>query len=250
MNQETFKPISVKNPNVNRFSFFLRCLFDLQLKTIVQFLRPEMQCLPAGRIIDIGAGESPWRDWLPKHCKYQGLDIKNAAEFGMKIPKDVKLYSGKQIPFAENEFSGAFCIEVLEHTQDPTLLLQEIHRVLKKNAPLLLTTPWSARRHHTPYDFHRFTKEQLTLLLQKNGFKNISVKERGNEYCVIFNKLLMIIFRNTKNISLLSFWYKLPLIFLLTPITGLFFVLSHISLLIPLEGSEDPLGYFCKAVKK
>jgi hypothetical protein len=57
--EESFKPISVNSPASRPFIFSLRCVVDLQFKTIADYLRVEMAGMPPGAIIDVGAGESP-----------------------------------------------------------------------------------------------------------------------------------------------------------------------------------------------
>jgi len=48
----------------------------------------------------------------------------------------------EELPFADNSFAGALCCEVLEHlTADPIRMLATIHRVLKADGWLVLTTP-------------------------------------------------------------------------------------------------------------
>lgn len=150
MTDERFKPISVKPPSSSPFLFKLRSLVDLQLGTIAGQLRPEMALL-SGRVLDVGAGESPWREWLGPSCTYLGVDIDNAKEYGMSEKKpDVIYYDGGRIPYPDSHFDAVICIEVLEHAVSPDQLLSEISRVLKSGAPLLMTVPWSARRHHIP----------------------------------------------------------------------------------------------------
>lgn len=252
MTQETFKPISVKSPTKNRIVFKMRCLVDLQLKTIFDFLKNELKMLPSGNIIDVGAGDAPWKDLLPPSCSYKGIDIYDSKAFGMNQQNnDITYYDGRNIPLDANSFDGAICIEVLEHAIDPDFLIKEIARILKPNAPLLLTAPWSARRHHIPFDYHRFTREGLFEILSKNGFKNILIKERGNDYCVVFNKNLIMLIRNLKKLSLKNFFYKLPLIAFVFFCCVITFFISHISLVFAQneDKSEDPLGYFCKSYK-
>src|SRR5437868_1828576 len=100
--QEVFQPIAVAPPSHNPLLFKLRCLIDLQLGTITHYLKPAIKDFPGGKIIDIGAGESPWREWLPSHCRYYGLDVKHASEFGMKQEgRDIIYYEGKKMPFDE-----------------------------------------------------------------------------------------------------------------------------------------------------
>ncbi|MFA6303586.1 MAG: class I SAM-dependent methyltransferase [Legionella sp.] len=246
---ETFKPIAVQDPTAKPWLFKLRCLIDLQLDTIVKYLRPELAKLQ-GKVLDVGAGQSPWRGWLAKDTEYQGIDIKNSSEFGMSVTdQGLIYYDGAIMPLQDNSYDHVLCIEVLEHALDPELLLSEIARVLRQGGTLLLTVPWSARRHHIPYDFHRFTFERLTILFVNAGFTNIEIKERGNDIHVIANKLLVLNLRLLKpTISLSNLW-KLTLGLFCLPITAIFLIFAHISKFSKLGSNEDPLGYFVKGVK-
>jgi 2-polyprenyl-3-methyl-5-hydroxy-6-metoxy-1,4-benzoquinol methylase len=162
MNTESFKPISVKPPSSNPTLFWLRCQVDLQLGSIAKPLRPAMAAL-RGDVLDVGAGESPWREWLPQGTAYHGVDVANADDYGMRKQHDVIYYDGKTLPFQAARFDGAICIEVLEHVEGPEAFMAELARVLKPRSTLLLTVPWSTRRHHIPHDYHRFTRERLQI---------------------------------------------------------------------------------------
>jgi len=249
--QENFKPISVKAPSSNKTLFRLRCLVDLQLSTIVRYLHPAMGRL-SGNVLDIGAGESPWREWLPPPAIYYGIDIGNAEEFGMHPARDgVTYYDGQSIPFPDGTFDGAICIEVLEHVEDPDSLVAEIARCLKSDAALLLTVPWSARRHHIPHDYHRFTRERLLRLLEANGFTKIEVVERGSDISTIASKLVVLSLRLAPRWNhLLQRLWMLPLFLLMIPVTAAFLVSAHLAELLGAGAKEDPLGYFVRAVRR
>jgi SAM-dependent methyltransferase len=245
--REHFKPVPVTGPSASPLKFRLRCLLDLQLATIVQFLRPALASFPRGRILDVGAGQSPWREWLPQGTAYAGLDVANADDFGMTQKADITFYDGRTIPFPDATFDGAICIEVLEHTEDPERVLWEIARVLRPGAPLLLSVPWSARRHHVPFDFHRFTRERLQAMLAGQGFVGVDVRERGDDVAVIANKLLVLAVRIAKSCSLRNFIAAAPLATLFGLFAVLMLVAAHVSLWLGLGSPEDPLGYFCTA---
>jgi SAM-dependent methyltransferase len=246
---EGFKPVPVTLPGASPWKFALRCVVDLQLATIVKPLRPALAQLPPGTVVDVGAGQSPWRGWMPAHCRYVGLDIANAGDFGMSRGEDITYYDGKTIPFPPRTFDAALCIEVLEHAEDPDALLAEIARVLKPGAPLLLTVPWSARRHHIPFDFHRFTRERLLHILATHGFTDIAVEERGDDIAAIANKLVVLALRTLKSVSLKNFVLALPFGLFFGALAGLMLCIAHVSLAFGLGGREDPLGYFCTARK-
>jgi len=96
--KELFKPIPVSSPKDNPLLFFIRCLVDLQLKTITDFLVLELSTL-TNDILDIGAGNAPWKSFLQPGIKYTGLDIENANEFAMLKNEDIIYYPGGGIPF-------------------------------------------------------------------------------------------------------------------------------------------------------
>jgi SAM-dependent methyltransferase len=251
MGSESFQPIPVKPPSANPLAFALRLLVDLQLASIVKPLRPAMRTLPRGAILDVGAGRSPWREWLPAHCVYVGLDVHTASDFSMPPPAaDVRLYDGGPMPFDDGHFDGALCIEVLEHAEDPDELLGEIARVLKPGAPLLLTVPWSARRHHIPHDFHRFARERLQALLTKHGFTDVAISERGDDVDVIANKLIVLTHGSLKRTTLLNAVLMLPLALVFGLMAAVMLLVCHLPRGWGLGSDADPLGYFCRAVKK
>lgn len=250
MTTEQFQPVAVRPPSQGQLAFKVRCFFDLQLDSICHALRPAMREL-SGTVLDVGAGQSPWREWLPDGARYIGIDVENASEFGMRPQQaDVIYYDGQTIPFPDQHFDAAFCIEVLEHVPVPEKLIGELARVLSDDATLLLSVPWSARRHHIPHDYHRFTPERLHDLLSSGGFANINITERGNDISVIANKLLVLtvrLLRPKRAASLL--WTFIPGV-LCGGLTLGFVLAAHCAARFDLGAKEDPLGYFVKARRK
>ncbi len=243
---ESSKPIPVMPPSRNPALFRVRCWIDLQLGSIAKALRPAMAGLH-GDVLDVGAGESPWRDWLPPGAVYYGIDVQGAADYGMSRQPDVVYYDGRSIPYPAARFDGAICIEVLEHVEEPEPFLAEIARVLKPRSALLLTMPWSARRHHLPHDFQRFTREKLLLVLQRAGFEQVDIRERGNDVSAIANKLIVLAIRLLKPQRPIAMVWCLPLGVVVAPMAVAMLAASHVSVALGLGAKEDPLGYFVQA---
>lgn len=246
---EGFQPVAVGSPARHPALFALRCVVDVQLATIARPLREALRSV-RGAVLDVGAGLSPWRDWLPEGVQYQGIDVGNAAEFGMGTARpDLIYYDGALMPLAAGRFDAALCIEVLEHAADPLALLSEIARVLRPGGRLILSVPWSARRHHVPHDYHRFTRERLASLLGAAGFADISIAERGNDIGAIANKLVVLSLRLAVPRPLWHLVWTWPLFVLVAPLAGGFLAAAHASMALGLGSREDPLGYFVQATR-
>ena len=247
--KEGFQPIAVMSPANHPCLFKLRCLVDLQLDTIVKNLRPALVHI-TGSVLDVGAGQSPWRAWLQEATSYQGIDVGYSNEFGMGPSRpDIIYYDGKLMPFDGATFDCILCIEVLEHSEDPQLLLSEIARVIRPLGTVLLSVPWSAREHHLPHDYHRFTRQRLQCLFTENGFGDVEIRERGNDICTIANKLTILTVRLFAPPSRQCFHilWSYPLGMLSGMLAVCFIVAAHVSVALEMGSNQDPLGYFVKA---
>lgn len=244
---EAFQPIAIRPPSDNRALFAVRCLLDLQLLTTFRFLRTELRTCK-GRVLDVGAGQAPWRDLL-KHAEYAGLDLESASEFGMQRLPGIVYYDGGRIPFPDGSFDHILCSEVLEHVPDSGAFVAELSRVLRNGGTLILTVPWSARLHHLPHDYFRFTRYALTTLLATGGFTNVRVEERGDDIAVVANKLLVMTIRLLRPRRLWRAVWTWPLAAVVAPLTIMVLIAAHVSLVLRLGSREDPLGYGVVALK-
>jgi SAM-dependent methyltransferase len=244
---EAFKPIAIRPPSANPLLFAMRCVIDLQLLTTYRFLARE---LPAcrGRVLDVGAGEAPWRELL-SGAEYVGLDVESAAEFGMQRQPGIVYYPGGRFPFDDASFACVMTSEVLEHVPDPAAFAAELARVLAPGGRLILTVPWSARLHHLPNDYFRFTRYALRSLVEATGLQVQRLDERGNDVAVVANKLIVIGVRLLLPKRRLDAIWTWPLALLMTPVILTFVAAAHVALRLGLGSREDPLGYGLVALK-
>lgn len=222
-------------------------MVDLQLLTIFHFLRRELSVCK-GSVLDVGAGQSPWRDLL-EHVRYVGIDVESAETFGMQRNAGIIYYDGVDIPFPDGEFDHVLCVEVLEHVQNPEALLAEILRVLRQGGTLVMTVPWSARLHHLPHDYGRFSRFGLIRLLGSAGFSPVTIVERGNDIAVIANKLLVLTIRLLRPRRRLNLLWSWPLAALVGTVATAFLIAAQVAVRWRLGAEEDPLGYGVVAVK-
>jgi len=101
------------------------------------------------------------------------IDEKSGANYIIDICKN----NEKEVP--SSTFDIIVCTEVLEHTLNPFLAIEEIHRLLKPEGVLLMSTPFDFRIHGPLPDCWRFTEHGIKALL--NDFEIIEIKALENE---------------------------------------------------------------------
>jgi SAM-dependent methyltransferase len=242
---EAVKPVPIRHGDgfAGRFAFRLRSLVDLQLLTCLRFLSPRLAGMQ-GRVLDVGCGEMPFRRLLPRVALYTGIDVPAAGAFGMRDHADVASFDGRHVPFPDASFDHVLCTEVLEHAEDPVGLIAEMRRVLRPGGTIAVTVPFAARVHHAPHDYHRFTRFRLEQMFA--GFADVRVQERGDEFAVIANKLIVVCLRFARP-GRPAAW---PLLLLALPPAALALALAHVSLVLGWGSSADPLGYGVAARKE
>lgn len=122
-----------------------------------------------GMLLDVGCGRAPYRDVFSRVDRYVGLDRRRGSI--------ADVYGdGMVLPFREGCFDTVFCSQALEHVPEPSRMMGEMVRVLKKGGILILTAPHMWGIHEEPRDYFRFTSYGLAYLAQKSGLEGVTVR--------------------------------------------------------------------------
>lgn len=135
-------------------------------------LRRELALL-RGRILDVGCGDMPYRDWLPRAQVVVGID----EVVGPKVNRVAM--AGVRWPFADHEFDAVLCTQVLEHVESADFLVKECFRCLKPGGRAIFTAPFIYGEHGSPKDFFRFSAFGLRSVLSRAGFEVLLEKKQG-----------------------------------------------------------------------
>jgi SAM-dependent methyltransferase len=123
------------------------------------------------RLVDFGAGNSPYRPLLSDHvAEYIACDLagNETADRVLERP-DV-------LPFDDRSVDIVLSSQVLEHTVAPDLYLSECARVLPEGGLLVLSTHGVWRYHPDPVDLWRWTSEGLKRSVTRAGFSIVSFR--------------------------------------------------------------------------
>jgi SAM-dependent methyltransferase len=245
--EEVFKPIKHEPPTnfYSKIKYFGRMILDLQILTIHNDLKKELPKFN-GKVLDIGCGNSPYKHMLNKSKTiYYGIDVNESVEFEYFNP-NVIYFDGEKIPFSDESFDAIICTEVFEHVYNFQRLANEMHRVCKPNAKLIITIPFSARFHYIPHDYFRYTPSALEKIF--SNFHKIEVKNRGTDVLSICSKIIVLFFRNIipdkfSKLILLPFWI------LSSPFICLIILIAHLCYITNIGSNLDPIGYTIKLIK-
>lgn len=134
-----------------------------------------------GKLLDVGCGKMPYKQYILENSEineYIGLDIDTALEYDKAVKPDYT-WDGNNIPFENNSYDVILATEVLEHCPNPTSIISEMYRVLKKDGIILITVPFLWPLHEVPYDEYRYTPFALKRIFKDAGFQNITINAGG-----------------------------------------------------------------------
>ena len=155
------------------------------------WLYPNLCKFLKGKTLDIGSGIG---DFVEFRKNTIGVDINpDNVKWCQEKNLDVRLMDLNILPFHDLEFDSVNLDNVLEHIEDPTLLLNEIDRVLNNNGILQVGVPGilgfaNAPDHEIFYSktdlIHLFTTRGYELIkLYDMPFKFQWLDKRLHQYC-------------------------------------------------------------------
>ena len=124
-----------------------------------------------GRILDFGGGQgASYMPFLPDDIKLLSVNIDDQYS-----PTHL-IAPGDPLPFEDDSFDGAICLNVLEHIYDTRFALDEMFRVLRPGATLHVSVPFIFRVHGHPDDYSRHTSSWWRETMQRVGFAEMKIQ--------------------------------------------------------------------------
>lgn len=159
-----------------------RAVHSRRVESLTKHLRP---LLPyTGKVLDVGCGDGWLASLLAQQLpttQFSGIDV--LVRDQTHVP--VAHFDGITIPYPDNHFEAVMLIDVLHHTDDPSVLLREAARVSRQHVILkdhtrdgiaaratLRMMDWVGNAHHgvaLPYNY--LSLAEWMLMFEEVGLK-------------------------------------------------------------------------------
>jgi len=150
--------------------------------------------IPEGAwVLDAGAGEGQYKHYFD-HTRYVGVDLA-VGDSGWDYSQLDLLADLRALPFADNDFDAAVCIQTLEHVNEPMQVINEIGRVLRPGGRFYLSAPMSWHQHQKPHDYFRYTSFGFQHMLQNSSLRVLEMRPMGGYFWFL-----------SFNLQLLHYW--------------------------------------------
>lgn len=213
-----FIPRNINNDNetkssyhfYNSKSFFIR--YYAYLPFIYSLKKAKFN--KSSQVLDIGCSDGPFLPSLNYYAKkITAIDISEDLVKKSKKLTDTMLYKSKKIslltsdglalPFKDECFNLVFCLEVLEHVKNPSTVIEEIYRVLKKNGVFICTIPVEIGPSLlireiigkiTKFNRPHYTRKELirNAMFRKPGFRSSDMSHKNFDWRLIKKEVQLV----------------------------------------------------------
>lgn len=126
------------------------------------------------RILDIGSGSMAWKEYFfEKGAIYVGVDL-NCDR------RPHAVMQAEHLAVAQTSCEVAICLAVLEHADEPQMILNEIARILRPQGRLVLQTHGIYPYHPDPQDHWRWTHTGIVRIIKQSGLQVRAIYPSGN----------------------------------------------------------------------
>lgn len=121
-----------------------------------------------GGLVDLGCGKAPlYATYRPYVDSVTCVDWGNSVHASPYL--DVQTSLSERLPFDDGQFDTILLSDVLEHIADPSLLWDEMARIVAPGGHVILNVPFLYCIHESPHDYYRYTSFALKRFAELRG---------------------------------------------------------------------------------
>ncbi len=186
-NISEWKPTKIENKGdqfyVNRFGVGAGSLYmTLEDFRVTNLFKSYLK----GHLVDLGCGNVPYYRWYKDQVEHITCVDWSQSRHNEKFI-DVFANLSQSLPLESESVDCVFSTSVLEHINEPLILLKEIKRVLRQDGYLILSVPFLYNLHEEPADYYRYTPYCLEHLANSVELELLSLQHYGSGFGVLID---------------------------------------------------------------
>lgn len=133
------------------------------------------------RVLDVGCGVKPYYPWFAAAAEYVGVDVQENPHADLHGAVEA-------LPVGDSTFDVVLATQLLEHVDDPSAAVRELHRATAPGGRVLASTHGVMVYHPNPVDYWRWTHAGLARLFERAGdWERVTVEPcAGTTACLGF----------------------------------------------------------------
>jgi len=163
---------------------------DLRYRALFDVLRAHCR----GRVLDVGGGG------FVTTAIDAGIDFErwtvvepSAADLPAVVDPRVEAVVGDgcALVFPDASFDTVLSIQVLEHVFEPIRMIEELYRVARPGAAVVVMAPQTANIHHAPHHYQNLTRYWLEEAATRLGAEVVEYHAMGGAWSSTASRLLL-----------------------------------------------------------
>jgi SAM-dependent methyltransferase len=163
---------------------------NLQYRALFDVLRRHTR----GDVLDVGGGGFVG-DAMAAGVQFDAWTVVEPHEADLPSVSDPRVHAivgdGCALDHADASFDTVLSIQVLEHVFEPIRMLEELHRVARPGAAIIVMVPQTANVHHAPHHYQNLTRYWLEEAAQRLGAEVVEYHALGGAWSTIASRLLL-----------------------------------------------------------
>ena len=163
---------------------------DLRYRVLFDVLRRHCN----GSVLDAGGGSFVTKA-MGARVSFTGWTIVEPSAASLPAVPDSRVErvigDGCALGFPDACFDTVVSIQVLEHVFEPIRMIEELYRVARPGAPIVLMVPQTANLHHAPHHYQNFTRYWLEASARQLGAEIVEYHALGGGWSTTASRLLL-----------------------------------------------------------
>ena len=163
---------------------------DLRYRALFDVLRTHC----GGDVLDVGGGTFV-RTAIEERVPFSSWTVVEPSADDLPTIDDARVRvvvgDGCALDLPDAAYDTVLSIQVLEHVFEPMQMLQELVRVAKPGAPIVVMVPQTANIHHAPHHYQNLTRYWLEDAARRLPVDVVSYTPMGGAWSTTASRLLL-----------------------------------------------------------